>query len=221
LGKLQFLRNFNTKLKTHAVNFGISAAEVTYVENATDMFGYLLRMQESFKTFKQEISAYKNMIRNGEESETPHAFPVIPTLPAPPVLVNNDIFGYIRRLVARIKAHPAYDEAIGEDLGIVGDEHVVDKSSLRPILKSRIEAGHPVIIWKKGTADALDIYVDRKDGKGFVLLATDFQPDYTDKHPVPKDVESIVWEYKAAYRIGDKQVGHFSDVVRVAVAKQV
>ena len=74
------------------------------------------------------------MIRNGEESETPHAFPIIPTLPAPPTLVNNDIFGYIRRLVARIKAHPNYTEAAGEGLGIVGDEHVVDTSTLKPIL---------------------------------------------------------------------------------------
>ncbi len=220
-GKLQLLTNFVNKIGIHAARFNISPAEVTSVKNDLAMFKYALKMQEAFKTFKQSISTYKNLMRDGNEDEILGSSPVDPNIPAPPFAINQGIFKRFRRLVARIKAHPAYTEAIGEDFGIVGDEHVVDIHQLKPELKGRIVVGHPVIIWKKGVAEALDIYVNRKDGKGFVFLTTDSHPDYTDKHPMPKDVESIVWEYKAAYRINDEQVGKFSNIIRIAVTKQV
>lgn len=220
-GKAEFLNNLAAKIGTHAATFGIGPAEAASLKNDAAMFKYLLDMQEAFKTFKQNISAYKNMLRDGEDSGSPHPLPIMPALPLPPALVNNDIFGRARKLVARLKTHNNYSEAIGEGLGIIGDEHIVDIHELKPVLKSRLDAGRPVIIWKKGVAESLDIYVDRRDGKGFVLIATDSQPDYIDKYPMPKDKESVVWEYKAAYRIGDKQVGHFSDTVLVTVTRGV
>jgi len=185
------------------------------------MFKYALQMQEAYKTFKQSISAYKNLMRDGDPDELLGALGTVPIIPAPPFNIYQGIFKRVRRLVAQIKAHQNYTIAIGEDLGIVGDEHVVDIHQLKPVLKSRLDAGHPVIIWKKGIAEALDIYVDRRDGKGFVFLATDNHPDYTDKHPMPKDVESIVWEYKAIYKIADKQVGKYSNSISVTVTRKV
>ena len=70
------------------------------------------------------------------------------------------------------------------------------------------------------TIFGVHIYVDRKDGQGFVYLANDSQPDYLDTFPVPAGVASAVWEYKAIYRIGDDQVGQFSEAVKVTVTKQ-
>jgi len=218
-GKEQFLTNLANKIGTYAPTMGISPAEVASIVNDAAMFKYVLRMQEVFKTFKQSLSAYKNLLRDGQQSETPSPLPVAPTLPAPPTPVNDGIFWRARKLVARIKASTNYNESIGEDLGIVGDERTVDTLELKPELKSRVEAGHPVIIWKKGTASALDIYVDRKDGKGFVFLTTDTQPDYIDKYPMPKGVESLVWEYKGIYRMADKQVGQFSEPIQVTVTR--
>ena len=220
-GKAQFLTNLANKIGADAATLGISPAEVASIQADAAMFKYVLRMQEAFKTFKQAVSAYKNLLRDGQQSETPSPLPVAPTLPAPPVLVNDGIFWRARKLVARIKAHPNYNQAIGEGLGIVGDEHVVDRLELKPVLKSRLDGEYPVIIWKKGVADRINIYVDRKDGKGFVFLTTDSQPDYIDKHPMPKGVESLVWDYKAIYLIGDDQVGQFSEPIQVTVTRQV
>jgi len=90
---------------------------------------------------------------------------------------------------------------------------------MKPVLKTRLELGHPVILWTKGHADSLDIYVNRNDGAGEVYLANDTQPDYTDTTPLPTGGASASWDYRAAYKIGDDQVGHFSDVVKVAVRK--
>ena len=220
-GKAQLLTNLALNIGGDAATLGLSPAEVASVQADAAMFKYVLRMQEAFKTFKQGLSAYKNQLRDGRQSETPSPLPVPPTLPTPPALVNNGILWRTRRLVARIKASTNYNESIGEGLGIVGDERTVDTFELKPELKHRLDGAHPVIIWKKGTASALDIYADRKDGKGFIFLTTDTQPDYIDKYPMPKGVESVVWEYKGIYRMADKQVGQFSEVIQVTVTREL
>ncbi len=178
-------------------------------------------MQEIYKTFKQDVTNYKNYIRDGVPGAPGQSpLPPAPVLPVAPALVNKGIFARIRRLVTQIKASNAYTEAIGEDLGIVGDEQTVNVHNLKPVLKSRMEDGHPIIIWTKGVADSVDIYVDRKDQAGFVFLATDSHPDYKDTFPLPAGVESAVWDYKAIYNIGDEHVGHLSDPIEVTVSNQ-
>ena len=219
-GKADFLDNLALKINGYATLFGLTPAEVASVQADATMFNYILDMQEAYKTFKQNLTSYKNMLRDGDP-DLLGPFPVSPVLAAPPPLVTKNIFRRTRRLVERIKAASAYNEAIGEDLGIVGDEQVFDIPSLKPLLKSRLDAGRPLIIWTKGPADALDIYVDRQDGAGFVFLATDTKPDYLDTVDHPEGVDSAVYDYKAIYRIDDEQVGQFSDPIRVTVTKQL
>jgi len=219
-GKLSFLVNFDDKLSTYAATFGIAAGTITSVTDDTAMFKYMVDMQEKFKTFKQDITAYKNLLSEGPGGGATGPVPIIPVLAAPPTLVRIAIFRRIRELVAQIKANSNYTENIGEDLGIVGDEQTVEINKLKPELKSDIVAGHPVIKWTKGHADALDIFVDRNDGAGFVFLATDSHPDYTDTTPLPQGVESAVWEYQAIYKINDEQVGKYSESIKVTVSKK-
>ena len=219
-GKLLFMENFDDKLSTYAVTFSIDAATITSVTNDRLMFKYMLDMQEKFKTFKQDITSYKNLLSEGPGGGLAGPVPIIPTLAAAPTLVRIAIFRRIRELVTQIKANSAYTENIGEDLGIVGDEQTVDINKLKPTLTSEIVTGHPVIKWTKGHAEALDIYVDRGDGAGFVFLATDSHPDYTDTSPLPQGVESAVWEYQAIYKISDEQVGKYSESIKVTVSKK-
>jgi len=218
--RLSFIENFDDKLSTYAATFGIAAGTLTSVTDDRLMFKYILDMQEKFKTFKQDITAYKNLLSEGPGGGNAGPVPIIPTLAAPPTLIRRAIFRRIRELVTQIKANSAYTENIGEDLGIVGDEQTVEINKLQPELKSEIVAGHPVIKWTKGHADALDIFVDRNDGAGFVFLATDTSPDYTDTTPLPQGVESAVWEYQAIYKINDDQVGKYSESIKVTVSKK-
>ena len=64
--------------------------------------------------------------------------------------------------------------------------------------------------------DGIEIQVDR--GTGFVFLAVDTVPDYTDTEPMPAAGQSALWKYKAIYRQGDDRVGQWSDVVSIPVA---
>ena len=219
-GKADFLENLAAKLGGYATLLGLTPAEVASVQADAAMFNCVLDMQEAYKTFKKDLTKFKDTLRDGDPDPL-GPFPANPALPPPPAPVDKNIFGRTRSLVTRIKAAAAYNKAIGEDLGIVGDEHVIDIPNLKPELKGRVEAGRPVINWTKGPADALDIYVDRLDGAGFVFLVTSLKPNYIDKFPFPAGTLSVVYDYKAIYRIDDKQVGQFSDPIRVTVTKEL
>ncbi len=63
--------------------------------------------------------------------------------------------------------------------------------------------------------DMLEIQVDRGDGKCFVFLTYDTTPDYTDTYPHP--AVPTKWKYRAIYRVGDAQVGVWSNTVEITV----
>ena len=220
-GIADLLDNFGLKIPTYATALNVTAAQVTSYQNDAAMFRYMLKMQEATKTFKQEVTSYKNFLRDGEDGPPQsEPVPVFPTLPVPPTTVNKGILDRFRRGVANIKSENAYTNGMGEALGIVGDEQTFDPDKLKPVLTGEIVVGHPVIKWTKGHADALDIYVDRGTGAGFVFLATDTQPDYTDTTSLPQGVETAVWEYQAIYKIADEQVGKYSQSIKVTVTKK-
>ncbi len=51
--------------------------------------------------------------------------------------------------------------------------------------------------------------VNRGKGQGFVLLATDTSPNYTDTQPLPSTPAK--WTYRGMYYVGDQPVGQWSD----------
>jgi len=70
-----------------------------------------------------------------------------------------------------------YTTAIGQDLWIVAASHAFDPTTLKPSLSIQIKAAHPVILWTKGKASAIEIWVDRNDGNGFVFLIINTEPN--------------------------------------------
>ena len=136
---------------------------------------------------------------------------------AAPAIVAPGIFPRLTALVAHIKTHKNYTDAIGADLQIVGAEQVVDMTVLKPVITATLDAGGVIIGWVKQGMDGIEIWVDRGDGKGFAFLTIDTVPDYTDTQPLPTGA-SALWKYKAIYRLGDERTGQWSDVVSIAVA---
>lgn len=211
-GKCTWLNNFATKLPTYSATLAVTAGEQTSVADDNDFWQYVCDARNQLNQYAKDWTAYKNHARNGTALG---AVPTPPALGAAPTLVAPDIFGRITTLVARIKKHTGYTEAIGQDLGIIGAEQTVDPNSLKPVLKLVLQAGRPNVIWKKQIADALEIHVER--GNGFVFLAIDTVPDYLDTAALPAAGASAVWKYKAIYRLADEQVGQWSDVSSISV----
>ena len=108
---------------------------------------------------------------------------------------------------------------MGNDLGIIAPVQTFDPTSLQPDLKVNLDAGRPHIKCVKGYADAIDLYVDRKDGVGFVLIGRLLKTDYIDTTNLPTNTLLAEWDYKAMYVIGNSNVGLMSSIASVVVKK--
>ena len=214
-GKDTLLTNVAGKIATYKTTVGLDDAVVASTQADAAFFHYARISQQAVTNFAQQWTAYKNAARNGTDPSLGPA-PVPPTLGTAPTAVPPGIFKRLTALVARIKSHPGYTNAIGQDLDIIGAEQTVDTTNAKPVLKLELSAGHPDVKWTKGALDALEIWVDRGNGTS-VFLAIDTIPDYLDTAPLPAPGASALWRYKAIYRLNDTQVGQWSDVVSIAV----
>jgi hypothetical protein len=212
-GKVLWLNNFAAKLPTYAATLSIDAGTIAQIQIDSDVFGEILIFQNNLKDTMESYTAYKNLLRSGTGSLTP-----LPPIPTPPTLspdAQPNIFGRVASLVQTIKNHPNYNESIGDDLQIIGEEQDVNPNDWKPILKVEYIAGSPNIKWTKGDSDSIKIKVNR--GSGYEFLAIDTKPDYLDKHTLPPFGQSALWKYIAIYMLDDEEVGQWSDELEVAV----
>jgi hypothetical protein len=213
------LNNFSIKLPTYATLVGITAAEVTALQKDTAMYAYIINMQEGYKQTVNNITSYKNLLKHAVGQQHLGVIPSAPILATPPANVPEGVFDRVSKLVKRIKASTNYTDAIGQDLGIVSATQTIDFTTMQPDLKVNLDAGRPHIKCNKGFADAIDLYVDRKDGVGFVLIGRLLKLDYIDVVSLPSSTALAEWSYKAMYVVGNDNVGLMSGVVSVVVKK--
>ena len=211
--KVIWLNNFAGKFAALAAQFGFTAADVTAVNNDAAMFAWLIALIETFTTAKEERVHYKNLIRSGAIGSAVGTVPVAPVVPAAPAAAPAGIFPRLAKMVQQIKGKSNYTEAIGKDLGIIGAEQTLDTAGMKPVLTLVLKGGQVEIQWAKGNADGVRIDADR-DGKGFLFLAVDTVPHYTDTAAI---TGAAVWKYRAMYLLSDEPVGQWSDVVSINV----
>ena len=109
---------------------------------------------------------------------------------------------------------------MGQALGIEGSQQTPpDLTKVQPEIDAYINGANVNVDWSWGGyanyLDMCEIQVDRGDGKGFVPLAFDTTPGYTDTAPFP--AAPVKWTYRAIYRVDDAQVGLWSKPVSVTV----
>ncbi len=180
-------------------------------------FHWCITAQTQIATYSQQWTAYKNAARNGT-APTLGIAPVAPNLGTPPAAVAPGIFTRATALAQRIKKQPGYTESIGLALQLIGADQTIDFSAAKPVFTAGLDAGQVTLGWTKQGMDGIEFWVDRGDAKGFVFLAVDTIPDYTDTAALPSAGASALWKYKGIYLHGDSQAGHWSDVVSLPVA---
>jgi len=214
-GKAAWLNNLAAKLPDYQAALGLTAADVASLTADAAFFAYVLNAQTQVAAYAQQWTAYKNAARNGSDPAL-GAAPVAPNPGNAPAEVAPGIIGRAIALVARIKVAPGYTDAIGQALQIIGADNPIDPTTLKPVLDVELDAGQVVVGWTKQGMDGIEIQVDR--GTGFVFLAIDTIPDYTDTAAMPAAGQSALWKYKAIYIQADQRVGQWSDVVSIPVA---
>ncbi len=179
-------------------------------------FRYALHGADDAQAYAQHRTAHKNLLRDGGDGSGDWPLPLILSQPEPPA-VPPGIIPRLTSFVTWLKSPSDYNDAIGQDLWLVGAKQVIDPTTWKPNPSIQLQGGQPVIGWTKDKATALEILEDRGDGKGFVLLTISSSPPTTDNTPLPPAGTSAVWKYKAIYHRGDDQVGHWSDVLSIAL----
>lgn len=212
-GKAELLEHLANRLPAHATTLGLTEADLNEVKADADAFRYTLTAANIVQANGKLWTAFKNLQRDGGAGST--AYPNVANLPAPVPAVPLGIVPRLTNLVARIKAARNYSEAIGQDLNIVGALQISNSNELKPTFDITLKAGHPQIVWIKGEADAIEIWADRGDVKGFALFTIANTSRVPDNTPLP--ATPTTWKYKAIYRLKDSQVGNWSDTSTLAV----
>ncbi len=215
-GKADLLDHLANTLSTYASLLMISDEDVASLKTDALAFRYDLLTLGEIQASSQSWVAHKNNLRDGGNGSGD--WPFIPTLPQPIATpVSPGIIPRLSALVARIKASKNFTEAIGKDLWIVGSKQTIDPKTWKPALGVKYQAGHPIILWTKGHAAAIEIWVDRGDGH-FIQLAINTEPNTADNWQLPLSGTSAMWRYKSIYLLHDEQVGQWSDLISVAVS---
>jgi hypothetical protein len=214
-----WLNNFASRLPQYASALGLTPAEVASVQRDAAMFAYIVQMQDAAHQYWTSLSGLKRQLRSSPQQIAAPALPAAPSAGTPPAAVSSGIFNRVILLVARIKQCSAYSPTMGQDLNIIPPVNVFNPGDMIPDLNIRLDAGHPLLKWKKGIADGIQLYVDRRDNEGFVQLARTVHISYLDVMALPANIFTATWDYKARFVIGDDEVGQFSQVISINVIR--
>jgi hypothetical protein len=150
--KLAWLQNFSSKVGDVVPRYGITPAEISDISRITADFGYRLSVLDKIKTYGASWTRFKNDLRDGIEAGSESLPPPALDLGTAPLFSDPGAFKRIANYVQRIKGHPSYAVADGENLGIeTSGETMPATEDLKPVLKLKTgNGGKPQIIWEKG-----------------------------------------------------------------------
>ena len=180
---------FSAGVTARQGTFGLTAPEVTQVTNDnTDIHTKLTNLNNANIAAAQAVADKRNS-RTGTEARA-------------------------RALIRRLKAHPSYTPAIGQQLGVVGPEDTTDLNTAKPTLTgTALPHAACELKFSKSKADGVNIYGKRDGDADFVFLARDTSSPYVDNRPSLVAGKAENRQFKAIYVQGDGEVGHASDIL--------
>lgn len=118
----------------------------------------------------------------------------------------------VRTMAQKIKKKDNYNNGIGEDLGIVGDENSIDIENSKPALTAKkVETGYRLSFNLLGFFDAVKIFRTRPGGAK-TFIAIDTSSPYVDAEPMVNGTE-----YTAYFMLGDNSVGLESNALTIQI----
>ena len=213
------MRTFKNNIGPVAASLGMTPEQVAAQAADADYYNYVLACHAQMLAHAKGWTALKKNTRIGRMTGVLSSLeaPVLPT-PVPPV--PPGVERRFRALLRQLKAGPNYTFSLGEGLGIEAVNHSPpDYTTLQPVLKLSISGNRVLVGWgwqgHRVFLDQCEIWVDRGDGRGFVLLTYTITPGYTDLTPFP--AAPVKWLYRAIYRLNDESIGQWSKTASVTV----
>ena len=216
--RVQWLNNFASKIGTYATLFGFTPAEVALIVKMAAFYAYIIGFIEQVKTFSNNLVSFKNILSIAPNGTTLGPIPVL-TVAAAPAICPAGIFTFISGIVGRIKNNTtAYTDAIGKDLGIVGDEIVFKMGDFKPEISATTQTGSVVINFTKKDLDGVNVYshpVGSTDINVWEFLALDNHSPYHDTRPLAVAGQPEKRQYRVHGVYDGVETGLVSDTIEV------
>lgn len=211
--------NFAANLTSHAEALGLPTEAVSQATRDAEMLRFLVgHLIPVYQGAVQTRTAYKNIIKDGPLGAPAPGWPPQPVVvEAQPASVLPGIMPRLRQLVARIKAAPAYNETIGRNLGIIGDEPAAPTGPAKPTAKASAQPDGVKIEFNKAGFDGVLIESRRPNETAWSRLATDNYSPYIDTRPALETGRPEVREYRLRYLERDEPVGEWSDIITATI----
>lgn len=204
----------NAQLSLPAPTVTAGAADARYLEYVTGSW------LNATREFGPACTSAVDSLFDGP-GPVPFVLPVFtaPALPAGVTAVGAGALTRIFALVGAIKLQPAYTEAIGLQLGIVGAEDTA--ANPVPTFTLKVERGDTTevvrVTFRKYGRPGVAIY-SRRAGGPWELLAIDLNSPYLDERPLLVPAQPETREYRLQYYEADAPVGDFTAIASVSVA---
>jgi hypothetical protein len=191
-----FLRSvkFCDKIDSYSLLLGLDRAEVDAYKSENELFNYVFAHKSSYGTLAESFMRYK--------------------------ISNMQSLYY--DLSSKCRNSRNYTERIGAELGITIATGEVSNPPINhtPVLNIGLNAdGYPVLKWKQGMFEDVEIWKDSGNGRGYQKLDRCNDSEYTDKTSVSPD-KYEAWKYSIIYLFKDEMVGNWSDEQEVIVYRR-
>ena len=185
-----WLVNFQAKIATHGPVLGLTAAQVTALQDRS------ARVVSAIQAVASAQSALQAAVRTKETSKTTE----LPML---------------RGELNQLKANPSITDAQLADLNIVGTSSAFDPDNFRPDIIAEVVSGQVRIKFKKLGADGINLYSRLSGQTAWTFLARDTNSPYDDHRPLAAPGVPETREYQAFGVLKDDQIGQPSAIVSV------
>ena len=185
-----WLSNYRSKLSTHGETLGFTPDQIAALEDACDTLIAKINDVESAKAALKTTVETKN-------------------------LTKSDTLGLIRNETAKMKVNDNYTEAIGQDMGIIGESSSPDLNTMSPEISAEAFPGYVRIKFTKRGFSGVHIYTRLKGSQTWAFLSRDTNSPYDDHRPLSSPGTPETREYMAIGLDGDDEIGQQSDIVSV------
>ncbi len=209
-----FIENLAEKLPAEQAALGLTVGDTVRLSAAALNFDYLRNVANQMKDTNDAFYEYKKSMFYGPMEGTfePPTFPIV-TLPE---LGEPGIIPWVRQLVQRIKASPAYTEQMGENFGFIvnGSEGIAPGEIVPTIKLAALTFGRVEIKFGKQGLDGIQIEWRPKGEQAWQLADKYTSSPAIHEAPSPDD-KPQAREYRAILLKKNQAVSQFSAIESV------
>jgi len=161
------MANCGLKIATHQAALGLTAGQVTVIQNICATFLVVYDWIEATRDTAKSAGEWRDDYFYGEAGSPP-AEPVFQEYVPPATPANRGLVNLFKQLRDQIVNTPGFPDAIGEDLGFLGEEiNPISPPTVQPTIQVFPAAnGHhfSIVVANRGGATMWDVYITRKGG---------------------------------------------------------